>query len=252
MHRYPDDRIWSAQLPPPGVYYHSGAYMGPSWETRWDPYDSYLTSPPQYLGSDLSCAWGHDTLSISDDLRHKDQVRRRLYLREKRQAVKKQFRPIAGGTPFITCNFCFNILQLPTNFLISRRSRREIHKLKCGACSKVLEFSLKNEGSFAPCETIIHRNINFIEKSQANHSRQSSLNSANVRGLLSQNSLSASGRDKRELIHGSLSNRETLEVLHDTEPTAREIPPRVTWKVPSRSKSPLHRLMGYPSLKDLL
>ena len=252
MHRYPDDRIWSAQLPPPGVYYHSGAYMGPSWETRWDPYDSYLTSPPQYLGSDLSCAWGHDTLSISDDLRHKDQVRRRLYLREKRQAVKKQFRPIAGGTPFITCNFCFNILQLPTNFLISRRSRREIHKLKCGACSKVLEFSLENEGSFAPCETIIHRNINFIEKSQANHSRQSSLNSANVRGFVSQNSLSASGRDKRELIHGSLSNRETLEVLYDTEPTAREIPLRVTWKVPSRSKSPLHRLMGYPSLKDLL
>ncbi|CAO2820779.1 unnamed protein product [Amaranthus hypochondriacus] len=252
MHRYPDDRRWSTQLPQPGVYYNSGAYMGPSWETWWDPYDSYLTSPPQYLGSDSSCAWGLDTLSLSDDLRHKDQVMRRLYLREKQQAVKKQFRPIAGGTPFITCNFCFNILQLPTNFLISRRSRREIHKLKCGACSKVLEFSLENEGTLAPCETIIDRNINLIGKSQANHSRQSSLNSANARELLSQNSLRASGRDKRELVHGSLSSRETSEILNDTEPTARGRPPRVTWKVPSRSKSPLHRLMGYPSLKDML
>lgn len=252
MHRYPKDRRrWSSQLPPPAVYYHPGIHTGPSWEARWDPYDSYPTSPPRLVESESSYAWGHDSLYLSDDQRHKDQIMRRLYLKEKRLAVRKQFHPIAGGAPFITCYFCFNILKLPSDFLLSRRSRKT-HKLKCGACSRVLEFSLENEGCLAPSETSIERNDNLVVTSRTIHSWQSSLNSADGRELLSQDSFSTSGREKRKVIPESSSTREQLEELHDTEPTARGRPPKLTWQRSARSKSPLHRLMGYSSPKDLL
>ena len=252
MHRDPEDRRrWSSQLPPPAVYYRPGVHTGPSWETRWDPYDSYPTSPPRFVESESSYAWGHDSLYLSDDQRHKDQIMRRLYLKEKRLAVRKQFHPIAGGAPFITCYFCFNILELPTDFLLSRRSRKT-HKLKCGACSRVLEFSLENEGCLAPSETSIERNDNLVVTSRTIHSWQSSLNSAGSRELLSQESFSTSGREKRKIVPESSRTREQSEELHNTEPTARGRPPKVTWQRSTRSKTPLHRLMGYSLPKDLL
>lgn len=255
MHRYPDDRRWSAQLPPPAVCFHQGVYMGPTWETRQDPYDSYPTSPQRYVESESSCAWGHDTVSLSDDQRHRDQIMRRLYLREKRQAVKKQFHPTAGGAPFISCYICFNILQLPKGFLVSRGRARRTHKLQCGACSSVLEFSLENEGGLAPSETIVDRNANqaVSSSSHVNHSRHSSLNSVDGRELLSRDSFGASSLERTKLFHESSRTRERMERLHDDdEHPGRGRTAKVTWKLPARSKSPLHRLMGYSSPQDLL
>lgn len=168
-------------------------------------------------------------------------------LREKRQAVKREFYPIAGGAPFLTCCFCFNVLQLPRCLLLSRITRRN-HKLQCGACSRILEFSIDNNGaSLAPSDTTnVDKNVNLAASSHVNHSRRSSLNSADGRELLSRDSF---GREKRKAISGSLRNGERMEDFHDT---SRGRESKVSWKMPSRSKSPLHRLMGYSSPQDLL
>ncbi|KAK1270850.1 hypothetical protein QJS04_geneDACA005803 [Acorus gramineus] len=48
--------------------------------------------------------------------------------------------PVSGGAPFIVCYKCRASLQLPVDFLLSRRKR--CHKLRCGACDKVLAFTL--------------------------------------------------------------------------------------------------------------
>ncbi|XP_021737915.1 protein ENHANCED DISEASE RESISTANCE 4-like isoform X3 [Chenopodium quinoa] len=254
MHRYPDDQRWSAQLPPPAVCCHQGVCMGPTWGNRWDPYDSYPSSPQRFVESESSCGWGHETMYQSDDHRQKDQVMRRLYLREKRQAVKRRYHPIAGGAPFLTCYFCLNVLQLPEGFLHSRRRRGKInHKLQCGACSRILKVSLENEGCIAPSEACVDKNVNLAASSHVNHSRRGSLNSADGRDLLSRDTFGTSGREKRKVIPGSSRNRERMEDSDDAAPHAtRGRESKVTWKMPARSKSPLHRLMGYSSPQDLL
>ncbi|ERN04209.1 uncharacterized protein LOC18432362 isoform X1 [Amborella trichopoda] len=56
-------------------------------------------------------------------------------------------RPIASGAPFVTCYKCLRLLQLPENFHVSRKKH---YKLKCGACSRVLSFSLEEGGKMVP------------------------------------------------------------------------------------------------------
>ncbi|CAA7016862.1 unnamed protein product [Microthlaspi erraticum] len=46
--------------------------------------------------------------------------------------------PVAGGAPFITCRNCFKILNLPDKTDSSTRKRQ---RLRCGACSYLIEFS---------------------------------------------------------------------------------------------------------------
>ncbi|XP_077227406.1 uncharacterized protein LOC143860583 [Tasmannia lanceolata] len=50
--------------------------------------------------------------------------------------------PISGGAPFITCYNCFELLQLPSNILSIKENR---HKLRCGACSKVITFIIEGK-----------------------------------------------------------------------------------------------------------
>ncbi|CAA6661885.1 unnamed protein product [Spirodela intermedia] len=56
---------------------------------------------------------------------------------------KRHCRPISGGAPFVLCNFCMRLLQLPVDFLVSRGRR---HKLRCGGCSQVLVFFFHGGG----------------------------------------------------------------------------------------------------------
>ncbi|XP_058110687.1 protein ENHANCED DISEASE RESISTANCE 4 [Magnolia sinica] len=62
----------------------------------------------------------------------------KLQRKERRQPTKRHCLPLAGGAPFVICNRCWKLLQLPADFMLSTRRR---HKLQCGACSKVLAFS---------------------------------------------------------------------------------------------------------------
>ncbi|KAI3793141.1 hypothetical protein L1987_35756 [Smallanthus sonchifolius] len=59
-----------------------------------------------------------------------------------RSPKKKQYvRPIAGGSPWIACYLCSKFLQLPQSFLLFNK---RYHSLRCGACFKVLNFTLSN------------------------------------------------------------------------------------------------------------
>ncbi|XP_072954839.1 uncharacterized protein [Typha angustifolia] len=51
---------------------------------------------------------------------------------------ERECQPISGGAPFIICNYCFNLLQVPLDAIISRRRSS---KLRCGTCSKVIMLS---------------------------------------------------------------------------------------------------------------
>ncbi|RZR86250.1 hypothetical protein BHM03_00013427 [Ensete ventricosum] len=57
-----------------------------------------------------------------------------------RRRMKRHCRPVLGGAPFVVCNNCLQLLQLPLDFFAARR---RLCKLQCGACSKMLMFSFK-------------------------------------------------------------------------------------------------------------
>ncbi|RWW04173.1 hypothetical protein GW17_00032624 [Ensete ventricosum] len=48
---------------------------------------------------------------------------------------KRHCRPVSGASPFVICDKCTKLLQLPADFLVSRR---RAHKLRCGGCHEVL------------------------------------------------------------------------------------------------------------------
>jgi hypothetical protein len=105
--------------------------------------DCWSSSPQHFTASKLPL-YGSET--NSDDQRYRATAVRK-YLREKQNLAKRHHRPIAGGAPFITCHKCSKLLQLPADFLLYKRV---CHKLKCGECSEVLKFSLKNGSHVVP------------------------------------------------------------------------------------------------------
>nr|KYP53767.1 Uncharacterized protein At5g05190 family [Cajanus cajan] len=112
---------------------------------------SYPSSPQMFTPSKLPPIYGRETKI--DDLRHRAPELRK-YLREKMNlAAKRHHRPVAGGAPFVTCCKCFNLLQLPADFLLFKRT---CHQLKCGECSEVLKFSVHGSHiiSFLPDNAI--------------------------------------------------------------------------------------------------
>ncbi|KAB2612013.1 hypothetical protein D8674_042641 [Pyrus ussuriensis x Pyrus communis] len=55
------------------------------------------------------------------------------------------FHPVAGGAPFITCFWCFEILKLPRKLENTNKNRS---KLQCGSCSTVISLEIKNKKLF--------------------------------------------------------------------------------------------------------
>ncbi|KAI3468641.1 hypothetical protein Pfo_025304 [Paulownia fortunei] len=51
--------------------------------------------------------------------------------------------PIAGGAPFIACSNCFELLKLPRKHISLAKNQQ---KMKCGACSSIILFELRNKG----------------------------------------------------------------------------------------------------------
>ncbi|XP_058753137.1 protein ENHANCED DISEASE RESISTANCE 4-like [Vicia villosa] len=105
------------------------------------------SSGPQYFTSSKLPLYSSDT--NSDDLRYRATVARK-YLREKQNLAKRHHRPVAGGAPFVTCPKCFKLLQLPADFLY----KKACHQLKCGGCSEVLKFSLKDGTHVVPFSSV--------------------------------------------------------------------------------------------------
>ncbi|XP_068306351.1 uncharacterized protein [Pyrus communis] len=55
------------------------------------------------------------------------------------------FHPVAGGAPFITCFWCFEILKLPRKL---ENTNKNQSKLQCGSCSTVISLEIKNKKLF--------------------------------------------------------------------------------------------------------
>ncbi|KAK6271575.1 hypothetical protein POUND7_008673 [Theobroma cacao] len=144
---HPQDWHCSEQLPPPIFQHNQGFWRAHPGQSCYNSYSSCPSSPQRYLESDFSI-WSHETKS--DNQRYKDHELKR-YLREKHHSARRHLRPMAGGAPFVTCYHCFRPLQLPADFLLFKS---RFHQLRCGACSKVLKFSLQKGMHIVPYDLV--------------------------------------------------------------------------------------------------
>ncbi|KAK1409263.1 hypothetical protein QVD17_35789 [Tagetes erecta] len=119
-----------------GSCQHFSAQIGPSYGPGYGPssYNSPRFSSPSSPRQNQSVS----DFSVYDDQMQRNDVRK-TYCSPKK---KKYVRPIAGGSPWITCYLCCKLLQLPQSFLMF--NKRRYCSLRCGACFKVLNFTLSN------------------------------------------------------------------------------------------------------------
>ncbi|KAL4620669.1 hypothetical protein ACB092_06G171900 [Castanea dentata] len=143
QHCYPQDWQCSVQLPVPILHHNKGSCWVHPGHNLYNSYSSCPSSPQWYVDSKFPMC-SRETKSAEQ--RHKGHEVKK-YLREKQHLVKRHFRPIAGGAPIITCYSCLSPLQLPADFVLSRR---RFHRLRCGACSELLKFSLQNSTHIVP------------------------------------------------------------------------------------------------------
>ncbi|XP_061349880.1 uncharacterized protein LOC133295099 isoform X2 [Gastrolobium bilobum] len=59
-------------------------------------------------------------------------------------SASRHCHPIAGGSPFITCCNCFELLQLPKKALVMVKKNHQ-QKVRCGACSLEISFAIINK-----------------------------------------------------------------------------------------------------------
>lgn len=123
----------SAPLLPHSSHYndHSVAPIGHNSHNISGPLSSQNHSSYECLVPGLE--------TMSDNQSRISNEMRSFYLRDKYHASKRHLRPVAGGSPFVTCYHCSGTLQLPADFLVFRK---RCHQLRCNACSKVLKFSI--------------------------------------------------------------------------------------------------------------
>ncbi|KAJ9160488.1 hypothetical protein P3X46_025886 [Hevea brasiliensis] len=133
----------TTQFPPPGFRRNKGYCRVHSHLNLYNSYGSCPSSPQRHVESEIP-TYCRGTKSADQRLRNHEVER---YWREKHYLAKRRLRPVAGGAPFITCYCCSNQLLLPADFLLFKR---RCHRLKCGACSEVLKFSLQGRTHLIP------------------------------------------------------------------------------------------------------
>ncbi|KAF3433252.1 hypothetical protein FNV43_RR24354 [Rhamnella rubrinervis] len=142
LHCHPQNWQRSARLPPPLLYHRNKKCRIHPGHNYCTPYSSCPSSPQRFVDSEFPLR-GREAMS-DDQRRRSHEVKS---LRDKTHLVKRHLRPIAGGAPFITCYKCFKLLQLPADFLLFKRRS---HRLRCGACSELLKFSLHDGSHIVP------------------------------------------------------------------------------------------------------
>ncbi|KAI7736855.1 hypothetical protein M8C21_013611 [Ambrosia artemisiifolia] len=145
---HPQDHAFSAQLPRQAQHV---CCNGPRYEpnTYYSPRVSGLSTPihahPESEFSAPDGGYGYNY-----GYRHRNDVTKPY-----RSPMKKRYvRPIANGSPWISCYRCYTLLELPQSFLVFNK---RYHSLKCGACMKVLNFTLSDGthvSRYYPEETI--------------------------------------------------------------------------------------------------
>ncbi|XP_048446460.1 uncharacterized protein LOC103952812 isoform X1 [Pyrus x bretschneideri] len=282
LHYGPQDWQCSAPLSQPVRCSNNRLCRVHPGHSCWTSYDKsrpstperYMGTPERYMGSD-SPLWGHETMS--DDLRHQRHDAKKLY-RETQRLAKRHFRPIAGGAPIITCYNCSELLQIPADFLLFKR---RYHRLRCGACSEVLKFSLQKrahivpyeQNAIAPLSEVGDYNAAANGSNLAHHADPVSCSDDYGYGPSYYHSYSSDGdpgafapsnspqgdSEDQNMSHNSLDPMRERKKLALREPQNKDKNPIVTFvsarpslsseieELPAKSSSPLHRLMGYAS-----
>ncbi|XP_061996634.1 protein ENHANCED DISEASE RESISTANCE 4-like isoform X2 [Rosa rugosa] len=100
-----------------------------------DHYRHRTAVPPPFQVPQPHTRWPSDLNSYTGSFAHSRPPRTEL------ASVGRRCRPFSGGAPFVTCNNCFEILQLPKKVLLMEKSQQ---KIRCGACSTVVDFAVSN------------------------------------------------------------------------------------------------------------
>lgn len=259
-----------AQLPPPNLHHNRAFCKAQDRVEFYHSYGSCPSTPQRHADSEFSI-YRRETLS--DDHRRRDQEVKK-YVTKKHHLAKRHLLPLAGGAPFITCFFCFKQLQLPADFLLSRR---KYHQLRCGVCLEVLRFSLISRTHLVPYTPTadapppsevdehiggLHMRISASSSHASNCPNMDPVSCSEDYGLPFCQSGSTDGdpvqtslrsaesslnerrknpKEKHELSGPSSSMSKTKKVSSEIEELPRK-----------GGGSPLHRLMGYSSPSRLI
>ncbi|XP_038884663.1 uncharacterized protein LOC120075389 [Benincasa hispida] len=245
MEHFPENFPHSRQMLPSEHWHNQGAHMPHIDHDYYSQYSSCSSSPQHFRSTQLSTRGIH---MQSDYLSHRNHGRN--YLREKNHLAKHHLRPMAGGAPFITCYYCLKLLQIPAEFLLVKR---QCNRLKCGNCSKVLEFSLQSRTHIVPyvqsvAEPPSHEANEHDDYSLANGKRGSrEIDDSNVLPPSSQQDTkkelgSKQSQNKFEHIKKSYQSGDPSSHAYMADKLSSEV-----GKFSTKSNSPLHRLMGYSS-----
>lgn len=285
FHCFPQEWQCPADLPP-FVCQYEGPYMYHHHSHNCcSPHCLHSMNLQYTMNSKTSSLYSRKTKSEYHQ-RHQAYEARR-YPREKQNLATRHVLPVAGGAPFITCQHCFKVLQLPADFPLKRAYR----KLKCGSCSEVLNYSLME--SHRPRELNNHNMVvnrsNQPSEPDVNRHNSSSVDPISFSdnyGLSASKSCSSEDpvslsafRYLHDCGYDHSVSREISEAVSDKQKvasshfsptkipltTSRSVGPVsnvfVSKKVssqmdapppPPQRSSPLHRLMGYNSLSQVI
>ncbi|MED6114213.1 hypothetical protein PIB30_078264 [Stylosanthes scabra] len=145
---------------------------------------------------------------------------------------RQHCRPVAGGSPFITCHNCFELLQLPKKVLVMLKGHQQ--KVRCGACSTEIIFAvINNKLVVSPhmemngVPTRAHDSSNEVVTSRVSH----------VRGHMNRSGVNFSSddysgyefhsvdREPHSLVAGPSSNSnksQDMQSFHSSSPGASE------------------------------
>lgn len=276
-------REWqgSSQLPAAGPHHSQGSCK---IHSRINLHSSCPSSPQQHMDTEFSM---YSRGTKSDDQRQRDHELLRKYSKEKYHPAKRHLRPLAGGAPFLTCYRCFGELQLPADFLLFKR---RYHRLRCGACSTVLKFSLLNRTHLVPYtptieapppsevdeyrEALRRRNLNstspvdpvsFSEDYGLSYSKSYSTEEdpAYRTSLRAVQSNAGEGNyvrpEHREDIKNALLNAGKNKVKNPAKThkpsdpsSSKTVSSEIEEPTAAEGGSPLHRLMGYSSPSQVI
>ncbi|KAK9077985.1 hypothetical protein SSX86_002042 [Deinandra increscens subsp. villosa] len=238
-HCCPQDRHLSAQLPRQHVccnrphYEPKASYYSPRFSVLSSPIENHSESE----------------FSAPDDYRHRNDITKPVHSPKKKRYV----RPISGGSPWITCYRCSKLLELPQSFLVINK---RYHSLRCGACLKVLNFTLSkgtHVSRYYPEETITappSSEVEYHDEFNGSHAAEpvSCSDRSFQKGYSTETDINGSREFSEERRMATMSR----DPSGSTQPSSSKGLSR--GKMTSGSKfeprpngSPLHRLMGYAS-----
>ncbi|CAK9165803.1 unnamed protein product [Ilex paraguariensis] len=86
---------------------------------------------------------------------------------------RRHCHPIAGGSPFVTCYNCFELLQLSKKVFLMEKIQK---KMRCGACSTVIHYEVTNKGLLVSANAVgkessakVDNSSNVVKKDGYSH-----------------------------------------------------------------------------------